>query len=353
MGTIIVDGLNLAWRCAMVMPPTMEYGMEYGLLRSLLTIMDKLPGYGVIMAWDSKCEWRNDVFPKYKDKDAPDPEEDAFRQRVHSAVDSFKDQLSLVVPQYASVGCEADDVIAQLVTLVKGDIVILSPDTDFQQLVSKQVTVYKPIMQGPNRGTYDILDFDAVCKEWNISHPSKLRWVRALTGCTSDKVPGTRIPKDKLAMLCEGLSDSFPITPAEYLAEYQYLLKIGASKLTPGWRDRLLCKKDCEWKLEHGIRNYRVMTLYPPRTDSFLRCHFQPNFHEFYSWCQQADMTSILSRIINKLQFPQFSAPNNPLIPITSFPSWRSCLDDENSFFSDIADWTSGKWQLESEVLQQ
>ena len=322
---ILIDAYNLAWRTGCAVGPHIDWGMEFGTLRSLISLRREYPSATFRFIWDSRCVWRRDIFPSYKGYDTrvPDPERDALNKRV----DDFKHILAMVVPLYWSLGCEADDVIAALVQLLPQDeeIIIYSPDKDFHQLVTGRVSVLEAIGQKKVLWTRE-----AVCKEWGVDNPRDLRWLRALTGCQSDKVPGSGIPKKLLPEILASYPKRYD-TMEVFCIERNCILELGAKKLTPGWAKRLEAFKD------NMIRNYRIMTLDPPRIGPSIICDYFPNFGAFYAWTQEKRMDSIAAGLINA--FGESDLSHDPLCKGTIEHPWlthEQRMAQENEYLQTL-----------------
>jgi hypothetical protein len=269
----------------------MVAGMEFGFIRSILGLARDYPEARIRIVWDNSCLWRRDIFPDYKGVKESDP----FRDDLLKRIDELRTLMAYILPQYDSSGCEADDVISALCQLtVPDNTMIYSPDKDFQQLVDFRITILNPC--GPKGN--ELLNVDSVAQKWTTSHPRDLRWIRAYTGCSSDAVPGCGVPSKLLASLCSGMWVEDPDPVSQMLAERDSIEASAKSKLTPGWKSRLLGFHDTV------VRNYRIMTLTPPRCGSFIRCDYQPDFAKFYTWTQQKGMFSLTKRIVDTFQAP-------------------------------------------------
>lgn len=291
---ILVDGANLAFRAAHVAQNTsLTNGMEFLFLQSLLSIKKQFPDAKVRLVWDSTCTWRGQLYPEYKGSDdrVGDPVAQVFKDEVYRKLETFRTVLSWIIPQYSSEGAEADDVIAWLTLMIPDHpIVILSGDQDFHQLVDERVTCIRVL-----NSQVDVFDFNKVTSEWNIKHPRDLRWVRAFTGCQSDHIKGCGVPKKFLAECCTGVAESEPNTLAQVTREQAIIVENAKSMMTPGW-----LKRFSEF-IDSGkiLVNYHIMTLYPPRLGDLVNCKYEPDFHRFLTWSQDAGMASIQAQLIN------------------------------------------------------
>lgn len=326
---ILIDGNHLFWRTYCSVPSTIPFNAEFGFIRSLLSLSRYYPDCQIRIVWDSRCTWRRDIYPDYKDFDTRDvgiDRNDLYRRR-----DLLVHVLAMILPGYESIGCEADDTIAALCYILPKEdkVVIYAADTDFHQLVDHRVSILRP-RQGKELET---LDVSAVCTQWSILHPSDLRWLRAYTGCNSDGIPGSRVSKKELAKIISGVHSDEPDPVLRMLEELSEIEEAAKSKLTPGWRNRVLGFH------RRVIRNYRIMSLYPPRTDIQLNCYYKPDWEQFRQWTIQNDMLGIqtqlqtyFSRPIPKGEFTQQWIPCN-------WASYNQIKDYEDQVLGDLTDW--------------
>jgi 5'-3' exonuclease len=296
---VLVDFSNLWWRCATTMPPSLVWGPEFGVLRSLLALERRWPDCKLRIVHDGTCAWRSQVFPEYKQKDRMQVE-DPFKAEMYRKRDAFKQVLAWIMPQYDSEGSEADDVIAALRVMfdpatcpTTGNVYIYSPDKDFLQLVDDDVSIMKPTLGASVEAVAEVTKSD-VMKEWNIDHPFALRWVRAYTGCGTDGVPGSSVPVKFLGQLCSQLP--FPAGwNVDVEAELATIEARAKNFKAPGWGPGRLTQLLSFHS--DAIRNYKVMTLLPPRISTIIRCDYRPDSERFLDYIRQAEMRSIIGTI--------------------------------------------------------
>ena len=91
----------------------------------------------------------------------------------------------LGIPRFDAKGFEADDVIGTLAkfsTKRKQEVVIVSGDKDFAQLITDKVTMYDPMRENK-------YDLEGVVKKWGIESSQMIDYL-ALVGDASDNIPG-------------------------------------------------------------------------------------------------------------------------------------------------------------------
>lgn len=186
---LVIDGNNLVCRCAMAPGlsslrdskgrPT---GGIVGTLNALAALRKRYPEHLIYFVWDGSSQRRRTIFPGYKQgRGAPKAtfEGEWLRETlpffgVFQAVNNIE---------------EADDVIASLVSgrLAGQQNVVVSTDRDLLQVVSETTQLLVPAMGGTKERVYTPKD---VCAEYGVDTPEQMPQVRALSGDTSDCIPG-------------------------------------------------------------------------------------------------------------------------------------------------------------------
>lgn len=115
----------------------------------------------VFVACDGKDYWRREIFPTYK---AGRPKDEHYEEmkEIFMAVKEFFGEYTKI-PVCEVHRAEADDIIARAVEIIDDDIVILSTDKDFVQLISDRVRLYSPTKNTGERFSEDP-EFDLFVK---------------------------------------------------------------------------------------------------------------------------------------------------------------------------------------------
>lgn len=182
----LIDGTNYAFRAFFAIPPMNNsrgfptnalHGFTYMLLNLL---KQQKPDY-LTVAFDAKGPtFRKDQFDDYKAQRKPIPQELLEQMPYFRKVCE-----ALRVPYFELTGYEADDIVATLVRRTEGmdiTIRIISMDKDLMQLVDARVNLWDTLRD-------KIYDVAGVEEKWGVP-PTKLRDLLALTGDTSDNIPG-------------------------------------------------------------------------------------------------------------------------------------------------------------------
>ncbi len=186
----IVDAFSLLYRAYFALPPLTNKQGEvtnaiYGFTMMLVKLLDEeQPDYIVVATDVSKDTFRREAFEAYKAQRAPMP--DDMRAQVpmmHEVLEAMR------IPIVGVQGFEADDVIGTLACHAVRDgmlVLIVTSDRDALQLVNDHVQV-----MANRKGITDTVIYDrqAVIDRYGVT-PEQIPDMKALTGDTSDNVPG-------------------------------------------------------------------------------------------------------------------------------------------------------------------
>ena len=198
---LIVDGLNTFIRAFAVNPTVNEDGLHIGgmvgFLKSVRYTCDILKPSRCIIVFDGKggSKRRQKLYPEYKGNRkvknrfnrnvdwgiAPQDEEASMKQQMGRLVE-YLEQLPLTLVSID--GIEADDTMAYISQqlLPKSDIMLMSTDKDFLQLVDDRVKVWSPTKK-------KLYTKDVIQEEFGIPSRNILTY-RILDGDKSDNING-------------------------------------------------------------------------------------------------------------------------------------------------------------------
>lgn len=194
---VIIDGNNMAYIAKHAMRglsyEDRDTGVIFGFLGALLTLHKRFDyDARFLFAWDSSRSLRREIFPEYKMRRRATRDAKSEEEREYDA--SARRQMTLlrkyVLPemgfnnQWLMNGLESDDVMALLLTKVKGDAALVTTDHDLYQCLGTGVVIYNPI----TKRTVTAFDFK---KEWGIE-PYMWSQVLSIAGCDTDEVPGVQ-----------------------------------------------------------------------------------------------------------------------------------------------------------------
>lgn len=197
----LIDAMALAYRAhyIFIKRPLINSKGEntsaaYGFTNSLLKLISDHEMEHIAVVFDVPSQdgtFREDIYEDYKAHRDPPPEDLLDNlPRIKAIV------RAMDIPVAEVEGVEADDVIGTLARDAEhdgADVVIVSPDKDFKQLLSPSISMYKPA-----RGDQDFehITAESFREEMGLE-PSQFIDMLALWGDSSDNVPGVPLIGEK------------------------------------------------------------------------------------------------------------------------------------------------------------
>ncbi len=216
---LLVDGHSLAFRSFYAFSKGGEGGLTtkdgfptsvtYGFLKSLLDNCKSIEPKGITIAFDTaEPTFRHKEDPNYKANRDVAP--DIFFQDLDQLEEILKESLNLSICK--APGYEADDVLGTLANdaAEKGwSVRILSGDRDLFQLVDDERDIAVLYMGGgpyAKSGSPKLINEKGVREKLGVN-PNKVIDLKALTGDSSDNIPGVKGvgPKTAINLLNENL----------------------------------------------------------------------------------------------------------------------------------------------------
>lgn len=240
--TLLIDGHGLAFRAffalpRMTAPDGTPTNAVLGFANMFLKVLNDLSPENVAVCFDSPSpSFRKDLFPEYKEGRQPTPED-------------FKPQIPLVkefvrllgYPVLELEGVEADDLLASLAETILesgGEVVLLTADKDFLQLLKPGVSILKPVK---GISEFEKIDGGSFLERFGFSPEHFVTWL-SLTGDSVDNIPGIPGVGEKTASSLvsrfntveELLSnlDHLPVKIAEKLRTGENRLKLNIELVT-------------------------------------------------------------------------------------------------------------------------
>lgn len=203
----LIDGYALIYRAFFAMlgrPLTTSRGENtsaaWGIANFLLRLTDKHRPEYVGWVHDAGTSFRHERYPDYKatrEKLDEELQQDFDRSvaRIEALLRAFR------MPLLAVEGYEADDVIATLA--VRGaaaglDVVIVSGDKDFYQLIGPRISLLNPGRGGPAAVEEQFVTVANAVERLGVPPEQTVDFL-ALVGDTADNVPGVRGVGEKTA----------------------------------------------------------------------------------------------------------------------------------------------------------
>jgi DNA polymerase-1 len=165
----------------------------YGFVNAILLFLDKhKPDYAAVCFDTHAPTFRHELYAPYK------AQRQAMPDDMIPQIQKIKDITKAYnIPQVELDGYEADDIIGTLSRMAEQmsiETIIVTPDKDFCQLVTKKVKLMRP----KDSAIMDLLDEEAVEKKYGLK-PKQFIDYLALVGDASDNIPGVRGVGEKTA----------------------------------------------------------------------------------------------------------------------------------------------------------
>jgi len=193
---LVVDGHSLAYRAFFALPVdnfTTKDGQHtngiYGFLSMFVNLVKAETPTHLAVAFDtSRHSFRTDAYAEYKANRSESPAE--FKGQIPLLQECLQ---AMSVPVLTKEGVEADDILATLATegAEQGfDVLVCSGDRDTIQLVTEDITLLYPSVQGVSQ--LKRYTPESVVEKYGLP-PVNYPDIAALVGETSDNLPG--VPK--------------------------------------------------------------------------------------------------------------------------------------------------------------
>jgi DNA polymerase I len=190
---LLIDGFNLAYRCFFAIPDlTRGDGFPtnalHGWVKSLWKLADQEKPDAILVFFDlGGAQDRLTLLPEYKAQRAEIPE-NLVKQLPY--VKTLTRALGFVGIEQD--GVESDDLLAsEAVALARDghDILIVSSDKDFAQIVNERIKIMLPPPSANPKLGWRMMDAAGVLEKFGVP-PAQIADYLALVGDTSDNIPG-------------------------------------------------------------------------------------------------------------------------------------------------------------------
>lgn len=188
---MLIDGHALAYRAYHAIPPLSSPTGEptnavFGYANMLLkAIQDYTPDY-VVATFDAGRTFRHEAYAEYKATRAETP--DDLRAQFERIMELTE---ALGIPIYTQEGYEADDLLGTLAAQASArglETIIVTGDSDTFQLASQDVKILTPRRAF---GEVALYDAESIRERYGLD-PDQLIDLKAMTGDSSDNIPGVR-----------------------------------------------------------------------------------------------------------------------------------------------------------------
>ena len=256
--------------------------------------------------------FRSEAFPEYKAQREETPED------IRKAIPIIKDILKAYnIPILQVDGYEADDVIGTLAK--KADSIgvrtyMLTPDKDYGQLVTENVSIYRP----RHGGGYEVMGPKEVTEKYGIPSTDHVIDLLALMGDSADNFPG-----------CPGVGEKTAVKLINEFGSVSQLIE-RSSEIKGKLREKV------EEHVEDIKMSYFLATI---KTDVPIDLNMDalklvdPNEEELGKLFTELEFKSLADRILKKTQKTQIPA-NGQLDLFAEFPADGAKLSENSSFGS-------------------
>ena len=279
---VIIDAMALAYKAYFVFinrPLITSKGEPtsavYGFLNQLMKILeDTKPDY-IAVAFDSHGKtFRHEKYDGYKASRSFMPDD------MKPQIETIKDIIeALNIPIYILPKYEADDIIGTAVCMAEQhglESYVITPDKDFNQLVTNKVKLIRPGKTAEEIVTYDVTK---VKEEFGFE-PKKMIDYLALIGDKSDDIPGiagigpkTAIPLIQQYGSIEGIYEHI-----DEISKAALKNKLVAGK-DNAFLSKLLATINCEVPLEFDFEAAKLKKPdFDKLRDLFLRLEFKSQY---------------------------------------------------------------------------
>ncbi len=200
----LLDAMALAYRAHFIFisrPLINSKGFNtsatYGFTTALIKLIEDHGIDYLAVVFDVMTEggtFRDEMYPEYKAHRDPPPED------LIANLPNIKQLVrAMDIPVIEVAGVEADDVIGTLARRAERDgmdTVIVSPDKDFQQLLSSNVSMFRPAYRGE---AFDPITETSFREKFGLA-PIQFIDILALMGDAADNVPGVKGIGEKTAI---------------------------------------------------------------------------------------------------------------------------------------------------------
>ncbi|MDX9789967.1 MAG: DNA polymerase I [Candidatus Kapaibacterium sp.] len=198
----LIDGMSVVFRAYHAMSssglknrlgePT---GAVFAFTNIVTSLLDRYKPDSIAVVFDTAAPtFRHEMYVEYK------ANRDEFPEELVPQLARIKEFLDLVnIPRIEKDGFEADDIIGTLAkqgAALGKQIVCLTSDKDYYQLVEENISLLKPGRKGED---FEVVNINEVLEKFGVM-PEQVIDVLALTGDTADNVPGVKGIGEKTAI---------------------------------------------------------------------------------------------------------------------------------------------------------
>lgn len=252
----------------------------YGYAKALRKMLADLKPDRAAVIWDCGLpERRTTLQPQYKQNRTEMPDD------LRPQEDWLQENIPLFGPASLSVpNTEADDLIASYARAAAtegADVVIATNDKDILQLTSDSIRIYSTAKPDAGPEGFRLLGMPEVREKWGVA-PSQIADVLALTGDSSDNIPG--VP---------GVGDKTAVTLISTHGSIENLLANPSAIANPKLRDKILAHRDLITANREMVRLDEDLSL-PSPWSSF---EIHPHYPELLAALRACEFKGLLAEV--------------------------------------------------------
>lgn len=236
--------------------------------------------------------FRHEAYPQYKAQREETPE------AIRFAVPKIKEILAAYhIPVLEVPGYEADDVIGTLARqadLQGIETYMMTPDKDYGQLVTNNVSMYRPPV-GKNEA--QIMGPEEICSKWGIGSPSQIIDILGLMGDASDNIPG-----------CPGVGEKTACSLIQQWGSIENLLQ-NTDKLK-GALQKKVAENAEQIRQSHWLAT--IVTDAPVTLDMDVMAVTPPDYDALQKIYEDLEFRQLLRRKQENIQVGASSVSTNP-----------------------------------------
>jgi len=253
----------------------------FGFAKTLLDALKRYDPSHIAVAFDvSGKTFRTEIFPEYKANRQETPED------IRTAVPLIKNLLkALNISVVELRGYEADDIVGTIAKKAEPmgfEVLMMTPDKDYGQLLTDKVKIVKPSRSGA-----DIVEVTAkeFCEGYGIKNPMQFKDILALWGDNSDNIPG--VP---------GIGEK---TASALISKYESIENIyqNISELSKSQQEKLLANRE-QLNMARVLVEIKTDVPVEFNVDSFKRS--EPNVQELKQILEELEFRSIAKDIFGE-----------------------------------------------------
>ena len=165
-----------------------DMSILFGFTKYILELIEREKPTHLAVAFDPPGgTFRHEMYPEYKGTRSETPQ---------LVIDSLEPLCGLCkamgFPVLMIKGFEADDIIGSMAKRAEKEgfeVYMVTPDKDYGQLISPDITQYKPGKAGSD---IELIDVQKICDKYGIQKPEQVVEILTICGDASDNVPGVK-----------------------------------------------------------------------------------------------------------------------------------------------------------------